>query len=68
MAFLLTYEPLEPVEEIVPVTVEIQTAHDAWEEFGALQRRDQKVTRIVAPEGQHITWEELRDLSGERNR
>ena len=66
MAFLLTYEPLEPVEENVPVTVEIETAHDAWEEFDALQRRDQKVTRIVAPEGRNITWKELRDLATTR--
>ena len=63
MPFLVTYEPVNPVLGDVPITAEIETAVNAWAEVDGLHLRDQKVTRIVTPEGGTITWQELRDLA-----
>ena len=66
MSFLVTYEPLDLVLGDVPITVEIESAVDAWAEVEGLHLRDQTVTRVVTPEGQNITWQELRDLATSR--
>jgi hypothetical protein len=63
MPFLVTYEPVNLVLGDVPITVEIGTAVDAWAEVDGLHLRDQRVTRILTPEGHGITWQELRDLA-----
>ena len=66
MSFLVTYEPVNLVLGDVPITVEIETSVDAWAEVDGLHLRDQKVTRIVTPEGRNISWQELRDLASAR--
>ena len=60
MPYEITFEPINPIRGVIPKTVTVETAKEAWKIVDALMRSDERVTAINP--GQ-MGWQELQMLA-----